>query len=127
MGFDFDEKSFVEEYVHAFEARDGRCVAAFYNAPCLSVRADGSMHSFSTHKEIEAFFTSVLETYAEEGMTTFCAAAVTADPIGSMSSRFTCAWSMKRKDGSIIRNWSQTYIFQKFDADWKIIASIFHL
>lgn len=34
-------KAFLEEYVDAFNARDGARIAAFYNAPCVTMRADG--------------------------------------------------------------------------------------
>lgn len=126
MQCDFDKNAFVADYVQAFEARDGHGVGAFYNVPCISVRADGSTHAFSERNEIDRFFTSVLETYAQDGMATFSAADMTVEPIGCASCRFTCTWSMKRKDGSIIRYWSQTYLFHKVAKDWRIIASIFH-
>jgi ketosteroid isomerase-like protein len=127
MQSDFNEQVFVESYIHAFEALDGHRVGAFYNVPCVTVRPDGSTHGFVQRNEIDGFFTTVLEMYANEGMTTFSAAAISVEHIGFSSCRFTCTWSMKRKDGSVIRDWQQTYVFQKSDDGWKIIASIFHL
>lgn len=127
MQSEFDEQAFVESYIHAFEALDGNRVGAFYNVPCVTVRADGSTHGFGQRNEIDNFFMSVLETYANEGMTTFSAAAISVERIGAGSCRFSCTWSMKRNDGSVIRDWQQTYVFQKAIDDWKIIASIFHL
>lgn len=123
----FDANAFVTDYVKAFEAGDACRVSAFYNAPCLSVRADGSLHNFSEQREIESFFRSVLDAYTNEGMATFAAKEVSVDPIGSASCRFSCTWSMQRDNGRLIRDWRQTYIFQSLGSDWKIIASIFHI
>lgn len=127
MQSDFDEQVFVESYIRAFEALDGLSVGAFYNVPCVTVRPDGSTHGFVQRDEIDNFFTSVLKTYANEGMTTFSASATSVERIGAGSCKFSCAWTMKRNDGSVIRNWRQTYVFHKAAGGWKIIASIFHL
>ena len=123
----FPTAEFIDGYIEAFEALDGRKVASFYNAPCLSVRADGSVHSFGDPVEIEAFFASVLDAYAQEGMAKFSAADLVADPMGRASCRLDCTWTMKRPDDSVIREWRQTYILQRSASDWKIVASIFHL
>ena len=124
---EFSVDDFVDRYIEAFESRDGRSVATFYNSPCLSVRADGSVHTFADRVEIEGFFTSVLEAYAKAGMARFTAANVVSEPMGTASRRLVCTWSMRRADDSVIREWRQTYIFQLAATDWKIIASIFHL
>jgi ketosteroid isomerase-like protein len=124
---DFATDAFIIGYVEAFQALDAHKVASFYSAPCLSVRADGSVHSFANQSEIELFFASVLGTYSQEGMAKFTAADVVFEQMGSASCRLECTWSMNRDDDSVIRDWRQTYVFQLATEDWKIVASIFHL
>ena len=124
---EFSADSFIERYTAAFEAHDSHGVSAFYHSPCLSVRADGSTHFFLDATEIRDFFSTVLAAYSNEDMAKFAVADVVSDPIGDASSRMVCTWSMRRTDDSVIREWRQTYIFQRTASDWKIIASIFHL
>jgi ketosteroid isomerase-like protein len=127
MQDDFPIDSFIKDYTEAFEARDINSVSAFYGSPCLSVRADGSTHVFLDQTEIKNFFSGVVATYSNEGMAKFVVADVVVDPMGKASSRIVCKWSMRRADQSVIREWRQTYIFQRIAADWKIIASVFHI
>ena len=61
----FDERAFVDDYIHAFEALDGHRIAQFYNVPCISVRGDGSTHGFVQRNEIENCLRNV---FAEEGI-----------------------------------------------------------
>lgn len=124
---DFSADAFLEAYTAAFEAGDCSAVSAFYNSPCLSVRADGSMHVFVDQREIEDFFSTVLAVYSREGMAKFAVANMVCDPMGNASVRLVCSWSMRRSDDSVIREWRQSYIFQRTNSEWKIIASIFHL
>lgn len=123
----FSDAAFLEGYIDAFQSFDASRIAMFYNVPCLSVRPDGSIHSFSNPHEIETFFVSVVEAYKKEGMALFAASDVQCKPKGAMSASLDCTWTMKRIDGSMIRSWQQTYMIQRISSDWKIIASIFHL
>ena len=123
----FTSDAFIKDYIKVFEARDAPRVASFYNAPCLSVRADGSVHSFADHTDLVAFFTTVLQTYADEGMSHFQANDMKGAPLGNASYQLDCTWTMSRADYGVIRAWKQTYIFQNTSGAWKIVASIFHL
>jgi len=88
---------------------------------------DGSVHSFVSRSEIELFFASVLGTYSQEGMAKFVANHVALEQMGNASCRIDCTWTMQRIDGSVMRDWRQTYVFQFTAEDWKIVTSIFHL
>ena len=123
----FSETAFIEAYANAFEARDASRVTDFYHIPCLSVRADGSVHTFSYVVDIKSFFAKVLDAYAQEGMAKFTVANVECDAMGNAAVCLVCSWSMRRSDDSVIREWRQSYIFQRSASDWKIIASVFHL
>ena len=127
MQDEFPIDTFINGYTEAFEARDINGVSAFYGSPCLSVRADGSTHVFLDQTEIKNFFSAVLAAYSNEGMAKFVVDDVIVDPMGNASSRIVCNWSMRRADQSVIREWRQTYIFQRIASDWKIIASVFHI
>ena len=122
----FSSAEFIEGYIEAFQAFDAARIAAFYNDPCLSIRPDGSLYSFSSKSEIETFFVAVVEAYRSEGMAFFSASEVHCQAKGAMSASLTCSWAMTRQDGSVIRTWEQTYMFHRVASHWKIIASVFH-
>lgn len=123
----FSSDSFLKGYVDAFQAFDAARIASFYNAPCLSVRPDGSIHGFSDRDEIAAFFGRVVAAYRAEGMVSFQAGDVRCHPQGSASASLACTWAMKRGDGGVIRSWAQTYTVQRVAEDWRIVASVIHL
>ena len=50
-----------------------------------------------------------------------------AAPLGSACVSFSCTWVMQREDGSTIRRWSQTYVFEETGGSWKIISATFHM
>jgi ketosteroid isomerase-like protein len=60
-------EAFLEDYAEAFIARDGARIAAFYNVPCVTMRADGSIHAFTSQQEIQAFFQRLADTYYRDG------------------------------------------------------------
>ena len=126
METSFPSDEIIQGYVNAFQSLDGSRVASFYSVPCLSVRGDGSVHVFSERPEIDVFFAEVLEEYSREGMVSFTAADVVIVAVGGNSYRLECTWFMKRSDGSVIKNWEQTYIFLRTELEWKIAVSIIH-
>lgn len=125
-GHTFDVAAFVNGYVTAFEARDAAGVAAFYHVPCLSVRGGGEVNVFTSASDLERFFAQVLDFYVNDGMATFVALDPNISELGKAAVRFTCRWEMKRHDGSLIREWSQSYLFQRNADRWRIITSVFH-
>lgn len=122
----FHHQDFINDYCDAFANGTSRDVANFYDVPCLTVRGDGSLHTLNSFDEISILFENVLKTYRSEGMASFSASSPLKNPLGSDCHELSCDWSMMRSDGSLIRQWRQTYIFRKAQDDWKIIAAIFH-
>jgi ketosteroid isomerase-like protein len=119
-------QSFLDSYVQAFLAIDGTRIAGHYNAPCVTVRADGSVHCLLTAEVQHAFFQTVAETYDREECRRWQYSALDVNPIGAQSVFASLDWEMLREDGSVIRRWRQSYNLLKRDADWRILASTFH-
>ena len=124
---DFAVDAFIRGYVASFETFDAQRVATFYHVPCISVRADGSVHCFESESETELFFATVLEAYSKEGMAEFAAIDLVLEQMGSAACRLECTWRMKREDNSLIRDWRQSDVFQHTAVNWKIVASVFHV
>jgi ketosteroid isomerase-like protein len=119
-------QSFLDSYAQAFLAIDGAKIAEHYNAPCVTVRADGSVHCLLTSEELQTFFQTVAETYHREGCRRWQYFALDVNPIGAQSLLASLNWEMLRKDGSVIRRWRQSYNLLQRGADWRILASTFH-
>ena len=120
-------EAFLREYAEAFNTRDGARIAALYNTPCVTVRADGSIHSFTSQDETRAFFQRLADAYYKEGCRGWKYANLEVMPLGGKSMLATMDWEMRREDGSAIRRWRQSYNFVRTDGRLRILASTFHL
>ena len=120
-------KAFLDEYVAAFLAVDGARIARSYHAPCVTVRADGSIHAFQSENEIESFFQRLSETYHREGSRRWSYEHLAVRALGGRSAMATLDWEMQREDRTSIRRWRQTYNFVLADGQLRILASTFHL
>lgn len=119
--------AFLEDYVSAFTANDGARIARLYHAPCVTVRADGSIHSFQSESEIRSFFQQLADTYYRDGCRGWKYENLEVSPLGGRSALATMDWRMQREDGSAIRRWRQSYNFIAVDGRLRILASTFHL
>ena len=119
-------EAFLKAYVAAFEAFDAARIVDFYSSPCLTVRGDGQVVTFATKEEASDFFAGVIETYRDEGMTTFVFSEMEAETLGTRALKLTCCWRMLREDASLIRTWRQTYVIECSKDKWTILSSIFH-
>ena len=118
---------FLTAYNQAFETFDGPKIAPFYHAPCITVRGDGSIHSFQTQSEIEKFFRGVAEKYSSDGYRSGTFYDLHVVPIGGRSVLATLTWEQLREDKSILRKWRHSYNLVRVQGGWKILASTFHL
>ena len=75
-------EKFFSDYNVAFRTIDGRRIAPFYHAPCMTLRGDGSFLLLESPPEIEKFFQNVAETYKREGYSDGAFADLDATPIG---------------------------------------------
>jgi hypothetical protein len=118
--------AFLERYNEAFKI-DGEHIAEFYAVPTITMRGDGSIHCFQTRDEIVKFFQGVTDTYKGEGTTTATINDLTAVALGERCTLVTLTWKNLRDDGSIAREWRQSYNIVRLAGGLRILAAIFHL
>jgi hypothetical protein len=118
--------AFLTRYNEVFKT-DGEQIAEFYCVPTITMRGDGSIHSFQSREEIARFFQGVTDTYKREGATTAVINDLTAIALGDRCTLVTLTWKNLRDDGSIAREWRQSYNIVRFPEGLRILAAIFHL
>lgn len=118
--------AFLKTYMLAFESLDGAKIATLYHGPCVTVRADGSVHCLQKQEEARAFFETVADTYFREGCRRWRYLDLEVVAIGARSALASLDWEMLREDGSTMRRWRQSYNLLSINAGWKILASTFH-
>jgi hypothetical protein len=120
-------RGFFEQYTKAFDSIDGNRIAALYYIPTVTMRGDGSIHCLQSRAELSRFFQSVADTYARDGYRSGSFKNLQAVPIGGRSALATMDWELRRGDGSIIREWRQSYNLVRVDSVWQILVSTFHV
>ncbi len=119
--------SCFEAYAEAFHARSGARIADFYATPCASMRGDASIHWFQSRAETEKFFQTVADTYYQDGLRRSEIGNLEVVPIGGRSLLATMDWVFYRGDGSLLKQWRQSYNLARIDDRWKILLSTFHV
>ena len=122
-----EARSFIEMYGRAFDSADGACIAKLYHAPCVTMRGDGSIHSFQSHEELTRFFQGIADTYGKDGYRISRFSNLEVVPIGVRSALVTLDWELLRADDSVIRKWRQSYNLVRAGTGWQILVSTFHL
>jgi len=119
---------FLNDYVRHWYAGDWIAVAALYHVPCITMRGDGSVHCFQSSKELQEFFQGVGAEYDKEGnLGPGRYHSLTTQPIGARSLLATLTWQIVQKEGSIIREWCQSYNLVRIDGRLQILAATLHL
>jgi hypothetical protein len=99
--------SYYKAYADAFHARSGTQIADFYCTPCISMRGDASIHCFQSRRsEIKN---------------------LEAVPIGGRSLLASMDWVFYRGDGTLLKEWRQSYNLVRIDGRWRILLSTFHV
>ena len=98
-----------------------------HNIPCVTMRGDGSIHAFTSHEEVRAFFQKLADTYYKDGCRGWKYENLEVVPLGARSMIATMDWEMRREDGSAMRRWRQSYNFVLAGGGLRILASTFHL
>jgi len=120
--------AFLDKYMEAFGAFDGKAIAACYHVPVITLRGDGSIHCLTSEDELTNFFQTVADTYAREGSGSESRRSnLRVIPLGGRSALATMDWEMLRSDGSAIRGWQQSYNLVRGQAGWQILVSTFHV
>jgi hypothetical protein len=119
--------AFLNRYNETFATFDGNQIAALYCIPTVTMRGDGSIHGFQSREEIARFFQGVADTYQGEGSTSGTMHDLEVIPIGERSALATVTWKNLRPDGSVARQWRQSYNVVRFAEGWRILTATFHL
>jgi hypothetical protein len=118
---------FFEDYDRTFRGSDGVAIAKFYHVPTVTLRGDGSTHCFQSREELASFFQPVAEGYNREGHAGGGFRNLVVQPIGGRSALATLDWQMMRPDGSLLRQWRQSYNLLRTDGRWQILVATFHV
>jgi hypothetical protein len=119
--------SYFEAYGEGFHARSGSRIADFFCTPCVSMRGDASIHCFQSQPEIKKSFQGVADTYYEEGLRKSEIKNLEVIPIGGRSLLASMDWVFYRGDGTLLKQWRQSYNLVRVDGRWKILLSTFHV
>ena len=119
--------TFFQAYNQAFATIDGRRIAAFYHAPCVTVRVDGSIHCLQRDADLRQFFQEAVDVYRLEGYEKSHFLKLETASIGSRSILATMDWELMRSDDSLIHSWRQSYNLVRIGEEWKILLSTFHI
>jgi hypothetical protein len=118
---------FFEDYVRTFDRRDGTAISMYYHVPSLTMRADRSTHCFQSREEVATFFQAVTDSYAREGNDGGRFRNLVVKSIGSRSALATLEWQLIRLDGTVVREWRQSYNVIRPDDQWQIFVSTIHV
>jgi hypothetical protein len=124
---ELEMSAFLDRYNEVFATYDGNQIAELYCVPTITMRGDGSIHCFQSREEIVQFFQGVADTYKGEGTKGGTVHDLVAVPIGERSALATLTWKNLRADGSVARQWRQSYNVVRFGEGWRILAATFHL
>jgi hypothetical protein len=121
-------RKLLDDYVRHWYAGEWSTVAALYHVPSITMRGDGSVHCFQSEQELQEFFHGVGASYDTEGdLGPGRYHSLATQPIGARSLLATLTWQMVRKDGSVVREWQQSYNLVRSDGRWQILAATLHL
>ena len=118
--------AFLSQYDETCSTYDGDQIAALYCVPMITMRGDGSIHCFQSREEIARFFQGVVDTYRGEGAQSGTMHDLEVVPIGERSALATVTWKNRRPDGSVARQFRQSYNVVRFAEGWRILASTGH-
>jgi hypothetical protein len=124
---ELEVQAFFDQYNEAFASIDGNRIASLYHAPTITVRGDGSIHCLRSDEELARFFQGVADTYQRDGYRSSTIHDFEVVAIGQRSALATLTWKMLRGDGSLIRQWRQSYNVVLLAEGWRILVATFHL
>ena len=120
-------RAFLEMYGREFDSADGTRIARLYQAPCVTMRGDGSIHFFQSQEDLTRFFQGVADSYRKDDYRTGRFRNLEVVPIGARSALVTVDWELLRADESVIREWRQSYNLVRAESGRQILVSTLHL
>ncbi len=104
-----DVRAFLDDYNEAFASINGHRIAALLPSAYRDSAGRGSIHCLQSREELARFFQGVADTYQRDGYVGGRFDDLQVTPIGGRSALVTLCWKMLRGDGSLIREWRQSY------------------
>ena len=117
---------FLERYGDAFNRVAADEIAEMYHLPSLTVRGDGSLQVFTDLGDVRDFMETVAMTYYDEGNRASSFDELSVLPAGGQSAVASLRWTLRRDDGTPIREWRQTYNLIRSKNSWQLLLSTFH-
>ena len=124
---ELEMSAFLNHYNETFATYDGDQIAQLYCVPTVTMRGDGSIHCFQSREEIARFFQGVVDTYRGEGAIGGTMHDLEVIAMGERGALATVTWKNLRPDGSLARQWRQSYNVVRFAEGWRILATTFHV
>lgn len=118
---------FFDDFVETFSSFSGVRIATRYAVPGVALRGDGSIQCLQSRVEVERFFQAAVDTYHREGCRGIRFKDLEVVPIGGRSALGTVTWELLREDGSVLRQWRQSYNLVRVETGWQILASTYHI
>jgi hypothetical protein len=118
---------FFDDFVEAFGSFSGARIATRYLVPGMAVRGDGSIQCLQSRAEVEGFFQTAVDSYHRDGCRGIRFKDLDVVPMGSRSVLGTVTWELLREEGSVLRQWRQSYNLVRVEAGWQILASTYHV
>jgi hypothetical protein len=118
---------FFDDFVEAFGSFSGARIATRYLVPGVAVRGDGSIQYLQSRAEVEGFFQAAVDAYHRDGCRGIRFKDLDVVPMGGRSVLGTVTWELLGEEGSVLRQWRQSYNLVRVEAGWQILASTYHL
>jgi len=118
---------FFDDFVEAFGSFSGARIATRYLVPGVAVRGDGSIQCLQSRPEVERFFQAAVDAYHRDGCRGIRFKDLDVVAMGGRSVLGTVTWELLREEGSVLRQWRQSYNLVRVEAGWQILASTYHV
>jgi hypothetical protein len=118
---------FFDGFVKAFISFSGAGIASLYFVPCFFLARDGSIQCLQSRADIEGFFRDAVDAYYGEGCRDIRFRELEVVPMGGRSVLGTVTWELLREDGSVLRQWRQSYNLVRVEKGLRIYCSTQHV
>ena len=115
----------LADYQAAFSGHSPQSTQLFYHEPCMLIDAQRVV-VLASHAEIEAFFTSMMQSLEARGWHHSQWKEVFAEQLNDSAVLVSTVAVRYMADGKELERVGSTYVFQKTDLDWKIAVTIAH-
>jgi hypothetical protein len=122
----FFEDFIKEDFIKAFLSFNGSRIVTLH-APCVALRGDGSIQCLASRPDIGRFFQSAVDGCRRAGCRSIRFRNLEAIPIGGRSALGTVTGELLREDGSVLRQWRQSYNLVRVEPGWQVLASTYHV